>query len=75
MTPLLLFLKHVDIGALLFEEPEISLHPQLQWQIARVLIQLANMDVPVFVTTHSDLILQHINNMIKANEMMSIGQG
>lgn len=70
MTPLLLFLKHVDIGALLFEEPEISLHPQLQWQIARVLIQLGNMDVPVFVTTHSDLILQHINNMIKANEMM-----
>ena len=27
------------------------------------------MGLPVFVTTHSDLILQHVNNMIKANEM------
>ncbi|MGN0170902.1 MAG: AAA family ATPase [Lachnospiraceae bacterium] len=69
MTPLLLFLKYVNIGALLFEEPEVSLHPQLQWQVARVLVQLTNMGIPVFVTTHSDIILQHINNMIKANEM------
>lgn len=67
ITPLLLlFLKYENISALLFEEPEISLHPKLQWEIARVLIQLANMDIPVFVTTHSDIILQHINNMIKA---------
>lgn len=69
MTPLLLFLKYTDLGALLMEEPEISLHPQLQWQVTRVLIRLVNMGVPVFVTTHSDIILQHINNMIKANEM------
>ena len=69
MTPLLLFLKYTDLGALLMEEPEICLHPHLQWQVTRVLIRLANMGVPVFVTTHSDIILQHINNMIKANEM------
>ena len=69
LTPLLLFLKHVYIGTLFFEEPEISLHPQLQWQVARVLIRLTNMGLPVYVTTHSDIILQHINNMIKANEM------
>lgn len=69
MTPLILFLKYVALTALLIEEPEISLHPQLQWQMARVLIRLSNMGLPVFVTTHSDLILQHVNNMIKANEM------
>lgn len=69
MIPLLLSLKYTDLGALLMEEPEICLHPQLQWQVTRVLIRLANMGVPVFVTTHSDIILQHINNMIKANEM------
>lgn len=69
MTPLILVLKYVDLTTLLIEEPEISLHPQLQWQIARVLIRLSNMGLPVFVTTHSDLILQHVNNMIKANEM------
>ena len=45
------------------------MHPQLQWQMARVLIRLSNMGLPVFVTTHSDLILQHVNNMIKASKM------
>lgn len=69
ITPLILFLKYVDLTTLLIEEPEISLHPQLQWQMARVLIRLSNMGLPVFVTTHSDLILQHVNNMIKANKM------
>lgn len=69
MTPLVLFLKYYNLGTLLMEEPEISLHPQLQWQIARVLIRLMNMGVPVFVTTHSDIILQHINNMIKASDL------
>ena len=33
--------------------------------MARVLVRLANYEIPVFVTTHSDLIIQHINNMIK----------
>ena len=69
MTPLVLFLKYTNPGALLIEEPEISLHPQLQWQYARVLIRLSNMGLPIFVTTHSDLIVQHVNNMIKAHEM------
>ena len=69
LTPFLLFLKYTNPGAFLIEEPEISLHPQLQWQMARVLIRLSNMGLPVFVTTHSDLILQHVNNMIKASKM------
>lgn len=53
----------------MIEEPEISLHPQLQWEMARVLIRLMNQGLPVLASTHSDIILQHINNMIKANEM------
>lgn len=65
MTPLLLFLKYVNIGTILMEEPEISLHPELQWMMARVLIRLTNAGVPVFATTHSDILLQHVNNMIK----------
>lgn len=65
LTPILLFLKYENIRTMLIEEPEISLHPELQWQMARVLIRLKNEGVPVFATTHSDIILQHINNMIK----------
>lgn len=65
MTPLLLFLQYANLGTVLMEEPEISLHPELQWAFARVLIRLYNKGVPVFITTHSDIILQHINNMLK----------
>ncbi len=65
IAPLLLFLRYAEIGTFLIEEPEISLHPQLQWEMARVLIRLMNIGTPVFVTTHSDIILQHMNNMIK----------
>jgi len=65
VTPIILFLKYVRIAALLIEEPEISLHPELQWQMARVIIRLVNAGIPVFTTTHSDIIIQHVNNMIK----------
>lgn len=65
MAPLLLFLQYTNLGTLLMEEPEISLHPELQWAIARVLVRIHNKGVPVFVTTHSDIILQHVNNMLK----------
>lgn len=65
ITPFILFLKYVRIASLLIEEPEISLHPQLQWQMARLMIRIVNAGVPIFATTHSDIIIQHINNMIK----------
>ena len=56
------------MGTMLIEELEISLHPRLQWEMARVLIRLVNMDIPVLVTTHSDIIVQHLNNMVKLND-------
>ncbi|MCC8047411.1 MAG: ATP-binding protein [Clostridiales bacterium] len=69
VTPLLLFLRYVDFGTLMIEEPEICLHPELQWRMMQLLIRIQNEGVPVFLTTHSDFMLQHVNNMIKANEM------
>ncbi len=66
LAPLVLFLRHVkNWNTLFMEEAEISLHPKLQRQIARVLIQLVNSNKRVFITTHSDTIIQHINNMIR----------
>ncbi|WP_286033122.1 AAA family ATPase [Brachyspira pilosicoli] len=68
IAPLYLFLKHGFIKNKLFmEEPEISLHPQLQQQLTRIFIKLINIGVNIMITTHSDTIIQHINNMIKLN--------
>ena len=69
LAPLLLMLKHIPIDTILIEEPEISLHPKLQLEMARTLIRIVNKGTSVFVTTHCDIIIQHINNMIKANEL------
>lgn len=68
LAPLYLFLKYGIInGDLLMEEPEISLHPELQQQLTRVFIKLVNSNINILITTHSDTIVQHINNMIKLN--------
>lgn len=74
VTPLLLFLQYANMGTLLIEEPEISLHLKLQWEMARVLIRLTNKGMPVFVTTHSDIILQHLNDMIRLSEQPDLEQ-
>ncbi len=69
LTPLILILKHQKyVDALFYEEPEMCLHPQLQQKMARVLCQLTNAEVQMNVTTHSDIILQHVNNMIRLSE-------
>ena len=66
VAPLLLLLKsNIKFKSIIIEEPEAHLHPALQQQMARVLIKLVNNQYPVWITTHSDTIVQHINNMIK----------
>ena len=60
------FLKYDTLYNTFFiEEPEISLHLKLQKEIARILINLININKYVIVSTHSDTILEHINNMGK----------
>jgi predicted ATPase len=66
-TPLLLMLKHAPVNCLFVEEPEISLHPSLQQKMARVLVKIVNSGMSLIVSTHSDIIFQHIDNMISLN--------
>lgn len=70
LSPLLLLLEHqTDLAGLFYEEPEMCLHPALQRRMGQVLIRLVNAGIDVTTTTHSDIILQHINNMIRLKSM------
>ncbi len=66
ITPLYLLCKYrYGMSQMFIEEPEMCMHPKLQVLVARVLVRLCNMGVPVTMTTHSDIMIQHINNMLR----------
>lgn len=69
LSPLILILKYKkSLDTLFYEEPEMCLHPQLQQKMGKVICQLVNAGLGMVVTTHSDIILQHINNMLSLSE-------
>ena len=69
LAPLILFLKYlVSPGDLLIlEEPESHLHPAAQRQLARGIARLVNAGVKVLITTHSDIFVSQINNLLRAS--------
>ncbi len=66
LAPLILFLKYlIDEGDLLIlEEPESHLHPAAQRRLARGIVRLVNAGVKVLITTHSDIIISQVNNLL-----------
>jgi predicted ATPase len=66
LTPLILYLKSyfLDFESIIIEEPESHLHLEMQLLIARAIIRLINKGMFVCITTHSDTIIQQINNLI-----------
>jgi len=68
LAPIVLLLQR-SIAAgdlLLIEEPESHLHPATQVTLAKVLFQLAQSGVLVFVTTHSDFFVSEVNNLLRS---------
>lgn len=69
LSPLILILKHHNsISRFYYEEPEMCLHPQLQNKMGKMIGRIVNSDIGMVITTHSDIMLQHINNMIKLSK-------
>ena len=66
LSPLILILKHQqNVCRFYYEEPEMCLHPQLQSKMGKIIGRIVNSGIGMVITTHSDIIMQHINNMIK----------
>lgn len=66
LAPLLLLLRnHSFDRGLIFEEPEAHLHLAAQRVMARAIVRLVNIGVPVIVTTHSDTFLQELNILMQ----------
>ncbi|AGP42267.1 hypothetical protein BE04_24440 [Sorangium cellulosum] len=70
LAPLVLVLRHLSsFPALILEEPEAHLHPELQRRIAQVIGRLVHKGLFVWVTTHSENFCQEINNLIKLGSL------
>jgi len=71
LSPLSLILNKYDANTLsiLFEEPEAHLHPTMQQNVALILAYIINRGGYVQTTTHSDYLLNQINNLIKLHTL------
>ena len=63
---------HPSSLSILYEEPESHLHPQMQIELAKLISILHNYDCFFQITTHSDLFLSQINNLIRLNNLKTI---
>ncbi|MTJ13603.1 ATP-binding protein [Anabaena sp. UHCC 0187] len=63
---LVFYLEHLAQPGdyLMIDEPELSLHPDNQRNLARVLGKLVNSGVKVVVSTHSPYFVRELNNLI-----------
>ena len=73
IAPLLLFLKFLIGPGHLFivEEPESHLDPANQRHLAKAIARIVNAGVKVLVTTHSDIFLNQINNLMRISAIRS----
>ncbi|MFH1116308.1 MAG: AAA family ATPase [Pseudomonadota bacterium] len=71
LAPLALYLKCLaEPGDLLvIDEPEMNLHPAAQVELTEFLGMLVNAGLHVLITTHSPYIVDHIPNLIRANDL------
>ncbi len=67
LTPFLIAIRKLppDLFSILFEEPESHLHPQIIIGLANLIVTWINKGCFLQITTHSDLFIAQINNLIR----------
>ena len=53
----------------MIDEPELNLHPKNQILLARLFALLANAEIKIFITTHSDYIVRELSNCIMLSNL------
>lgn len=66
LSNLVLYFKHIAKKGdyIIIDEPELNLHPDNQVIIARVLVRIINSGFKLLISTHSDIIIRELNNLI-----------
>lgn len=69
LAPIICYLKyivsHASSKSIIFiEEPEAHLHPESQVKLIKILSKLINANIKLVITSHSDYMLNQINNLI-----------
>ena len=55
---------------LLFDEPEVHLHPEWQVELAKLLVKLAESGIPIFVSSHSPYMLEALSTYANRSEIL-----
>ena len=76
LAPVALYLKHIvqRRDVLIIEEPESHMHPESQVAFACEISRLVRSGVRVLITTHSELILEQVGNLIRASGLPQSSQ-
>ena len=71
LAPVVLYLRHVvqPGDALIIEEPESHLHPEMQVEFIRQLAAVVRSGVRVMLTTHSEWVLEELANLVLLSKL------
>ena len=71
LSDLYFYLRHVakENQLVIIDEPESHLDTANQIQLARLLARMAQSNLKVLITTHSDYIIKEINNLIMLSRL------
>ena len=71
LAPVVLYLRHIvrPGDAIIIEEPESHLHPAMQVEFIRQLAAAVKSGIQVIITTHSELVLEELGNLMKLSDL------